>query len=250
MEEKTNKLFTFDNFIEGPSNKFACSAAKAIADCPFITNRTFNYNPLVIYGGTGLGKTHLLQAIKQEVNSKFPELNVSYIKAEEYAYEHITSLANKTVNEFQNKYKNEIDILLVDDFQFFENTKVIADEFLNTILSYVDRGKQVVITANRSPKDIKDISERMRSHLESGLITDIQTPEFETRCEIIRSKAQLLHFKMDEELIEYIAKRVKTHGLHLEGITKKIYAVCAFSNEEPNVGIAQSAINDIISKDI
>ena len=108
MEEKTNKLFTFDNFIEGPSNKFACSAAKAIADCPFITNRTFNYNPLVIYGGTGLGKTHLLQAIKQEVNSKFPELNVSYIKAEEYAYEHITSLANKTVNEFQNKYKKQI----------------------------------------------------------------------------------------------------------------------------------------------
>lgn len=177
MEEKTDKLFTFDNFIEGPSNKFAYAAAKAIADSPLMKSNDIGFNPLFIYGETGLGKTHLLQAIKQEINNKFPELNVLYIKAEEFANEYVMALANKTVNEFQNKYRNDIDVLLVDDFQFFENIKNIAEEFFDTIVSIVDCNKQVVLTANRSPKDIQIITGRMCLLLLSGLIVEIHSQE-------------------------------------------------------------------------
>lgn len=253
-EVLSNDAFTFDNFICGPSNKFAYTAAKAIAQNPggFIseTNNVANYNPLFIYGSSGLGKTHLLFAIKNEVEKLYPELTVKYIDAEEFGNEFIAALGDKTVNEFHEKYRNNIDVFLIDDIQFIAGKTQTEEEFFHTFNSLVNNGKQVVLTSDRPPKQIHSITDRLRSRFVSGLLADIQAPEFETRCAIIQRKAKLLDFEIDRDIVEYIAKRSKSNIRQLEGITKRLHAMCTFGKEVPTITLAQNAIKKIFDDDV
>lgn len=241
-----NETFTFDNFIVGPSNKFACTAAKAIAADPAgrISNVS-NYNPLFIYGNSGLGKTHILNAIKYEVERNYPEMKVLYISAENFANEFIASLGKTTTDEFHEKYRNNIDLFLVDDIQFIAGKTQTEEEFFHTFNTLIDRGKQVVLTSDRPPKEIKSLTERLCGRFESGLLADIQSPEFETRCAIIKRKAQLLDFKIEDNVVSYIAQYIKTNIRQLEGITKRLQAMCKYSGQEPTIASAQIAIKDV-----
>lgn len=251
LEDYKNDTFTFDNFISGPSNKFAFTAARAIASNPGgimnVGNNITNYNPLFIYGASGLGKTHLLKAISNEVNAAFPDLKVVYVKTEEFANEFIAALGNRTTDEFHEKYRTNIDVFLVDDIQFIAGKTQTEEEFFHTFNALVDNGKQVVLTSDRPPKEIHSLTDRLRSRFVSGLLADIQSPEFETRCAIIKRKANQLNFNISDDVVEYIAERVKSNIRQLEGITKKLHAICTFGEQEPTIGIAQSAIKDILN---
>ena len=255
IEDLKNSNFTFDNFISGPSNKFAYTAANAVAANPGgILNdgaNVSNYNPLFIYGASGLGKTHLLNAISYAVSAKFPDLVIKYVSAEEFTNEFIAALGNNTVNEFHEKYRNNIDVFLVDDIQFIAGKTQTEEEFFHFFNALVDNGKQVVLTSDRPPKEIHSLTDRLRSRFISGLIADIQTPEFETRCAIIKRKAQLLDFKIDDNVVEFIADKIKSNIRQLEGITNKLHAMCTFGEQiTPTIAIAQSAIKDIVVNDI
>lgn len=246
MEDFRNETFTFENFIVGPSNKFAYTAAKAVADDPTgrITQIS-NYNPLFIYGNSGLGKTHLLNAIKYEVEKNHPGFRVVYVKAENFANEFISSLGKKTTDEFHEKYRNNIDMLLVDDIQFIAGKIQTEEEFFHTFNSLVDNGLQVVLTCDRTPKEIPSLMERLCYRFESGLLADVQAPEFETRCAIILRKSQMLGFEMPNSVITYIAQTIKTNIRQLEGITKRLHALCKYSGYMPTIATAQIAIKDI-----
>ncbi|MBQ7741063.1 MAG: chromosomal replication initiator protein DnaA [Eubacterium sp.] len=249
LEDLKNEKYTFDNFIDGPSNKFAYTAAKAIAADPggqmSNGNNIANYNPLFIYGASGLGKTHLLNAISNEVKHKYPELKVVFVRTEEFANEFIEALGNKTINEFHEKYRNNIDVFLVDDIQFIAGKTQTEEEFFHTFNALVDKGKQVVLTSDRPPKEIHSLTDRLRSRFVSGLLADIQFPEFETRCAIIKRKAELLNFKIDDNIVEFIANNVKSNIRQLEGITKKLYANYNYGGEMPTISTARAAIKDV-----
>ncbi|MBQ8980754.1 MAG: chromosomal replication initiator protein DnaA [Eubacterium sp.] len=245
-----NDIFTFDNFIVGNSNKFAYTAAKAIAADPGgqinKQNSIANYNPLFIYGNSGLGKTHLLNAISNQIKLDYPEMNVVYVTCEDFLNEFMSVLYNKKTEEFREKYRN-IDVFLVDDIQFIAGKESTEWEFFHTFNALVDNGKQVVLTSDRPPKDIKSIIDRLRGRFESGLIVDIQIPEYETRCAIIKRKAQLLNFNIPENVINYIAERIKSNIRQLEGITKKLHAMCTYGEETPTIALAQAAIKDVLN---
>ena len=252
LEDFKNEIYTFDNFIVGPSNRFAHAAAKAIAADPGgqISGSSpvfYTYNPLFIYGASGLGKTHLLNAISYEVAKNYPEMKIKYIKAENFANEFIASLGRKNVDEFHDKYRNNIDLFLVDDIQFIAGKTQTEEEFFHTFNSLIDNGKQIVLTSDRPPKEIKSLTERLCGRFESGLMADIQPPEFETRCAIIKRKAQLLDLDMSEHnnVVEYIAQNIKSNIRQLEGITKKLQVLCKFSKCEPTIALAQAAIKDV-----
>lgn len=250
LEDFKNETFTFDNFIVGNSNKFAYTAAKAIAADPGgLINKGIshtNYNPLFIYGNSGLGKTHLLNAISYEIKRNYPDMKVLYVKSEDFLNEFIGLLFDKEVDTFREKYRN-IDVFLVDDIQYIAGKESTEWEFFHTFNALVDNGKQVVLTSDRPPKDIKSIIDRLRGRFESGLLADIQPPEYETRCAIIKRKAELLNFKIDDNVINYIAERIKSNIRQLEGITNKLHAMCVYSGQEPTISLAQVVIKDVLN---
>jgi chromosomal replication initiator protein len=250
LDDFKNETFTFDNFIVGPSNKFAYTAAKAIAADPggqISQGRTLsNYNPLFIYGNSGLGKTHILNAISYEVQRNYPDMKVVYVKSEEFLNEFLTCLGNKTTDEFHEKYRN-IDVFLVDDIQFIAGKTSTEEEFFHTFNALVDNGKQVVLTSDRPPKEIQSLTDRLKSRFVSGLLADIQTPEFETRCAIISRKAELLDFKIPDNVVRFVAERIKSNIRQLEGITKKLHAMCLFGEQQPTIALAQTAVKDVLS---
>ncbi len=243
-------LFTFDTFIEGPSNKFAYRAAKAVAEDPGgqikKDNAYSNYNPLFIYGKSGLGKTHILNAICCEIRKNFPEMQILYVRAEDFANEFINALGKKTVDEFHEKFRN-IDVLLIDDIQFIGGKERTEEEFFHTFNSLVENGKQVVLTSDRPPKEIQSLTERLCSRFENGLLADIQSPEYETRCAIIKRKAELLHFEISDSVVDYIAEKIKSNIRQLEGITKKLHAMSQISGQAPSIALAQKVIKDVVS---
>lgn len=250
LEDFKNETFTFDNFIVGASNKFAYTAAKAIAADPAgqITKgaNLSNYNPLFIHGNSGLGKTHILNAICYEIGRNYPDMKIVYVTCEEFLNEFMEYLHNQRTNEFREKYRT-VDVLLVDDIQFIAGKDSTEEEFFHTFNTLVDNGKQVVLTADRPPKEIKSLTDRLRSRFVSGLLADIQPPEYETRCAIIKRKAELLNFSIPDNVINFIAERIKSNIRQLEGITKKLHAICMFSNQIPTIAMAQSAIKDILN---
>lgn len=249
LEDYKNEQFTFENFIVGPSNRFAYAAAKAVASDPGSRKTTgsfSNYNPLFIYGNSGLGKTHILNAICHEIEKNYPDMNIMYIRAEQFANEFYQALQNKTIDEFHNKYRNNIDVFLIDDIQFISGKTSTEEEFFHTFDTLVYNGKQVVLTSDRPPKDIQSITDRLKSRFEDGLLADIQPPEFETRCEIIKRKATLLNFQIDEPVVSYIAEKIKSNIRQLEGVTKKLYALCDINEHPPTISLAQSVIKVIM----
>lgn len=250
LEDYKNAQFTFENFIVGPSNRFAYAAAKAVASDPGsrLSQKTSftNYNPLFIYGNSGLGKTHILNAICHEVEKTFPDMNIMYVRAEQFANEFYQALQNKTIDEFHNKYRNNIDVFLIDDIQFISGKTSTEEEFFHTFDTLVYGGKQVVLTSDRPPKEIQSLTDRLKSRFEDGLLADIQPPEFETRCEIIKRKAKLLNFEISDQVVSYIAEKIKSNIRQLEGVTKKLYALCDINDHTPTIALAQSVIKVIM----
>ena len=233
--------YTFDTFIVGSSNEFAHAAALAVA-----TNPAGGYNPLFIYGGSGLGKTHLMRAICNRIATNRPELDLIYIKSEDFTNELISAIRNETTTEFQNKYRHA-DVLLVDDIQFIAGKDSTQEEFFHTFDTLHQAGKQIVLVSDRPPKEIKTLEERLRTRFEWGLIADIQPPTFETRVAIIRRKAELLDIEIPDDVAEYIANKLKTNIRQLEGAVKKLKAYKLYAGTPPSILIAQNAIRDILN---
>ncbi|MEA5010874.1 MAG: chromosomal replication initiator protein DnaA [Angelakisella sp.] len=233
--------YTFSTFIVGPSNKFAHAACWAVA-----TNPANSYNPLFIYGQSGLGKTHLLCAVSEEVRQTNPGYNIIYVKGEEFTNELINAIASKNTSEFHEKYR-AADLLAVDDIQFIAGKESTQEEFFHTFNTLFQSGKQIILTSDRPPKEIKTLEDRLRTRFEWGLLADIQPPDFETRVAIIRRKAELLNLDIPDDVAEYIANRLKNNIRQLEGAVKKLKAYKQLAGSNPSILIAQSAIKDILS---
>lgn len=233
--------YTFNTFIVGPSNKFAHAASLAVA-----TNPAGAYNPLFIYGGSGLGKTHLLYAICNEVLKASSTSNVIYVKGEDFTNDLIDSIRSETTKDFHNKYR-QADVLLVDDIQFIGGKESTQEEFFHTFNSLYESGRQIVLTSDRPPKEIKTLEDRLRTRFEWGLLADVQPPDFETRIAIIRRKAELLDIAIPDDVAEYIANKLKTNIRQLEGAVKKLKAYKLLAGTPPSILIAQNAIRDILN---
>ena len=246
--KRGNDQFTFDNFIEGPSNRFAYRAAIAVSKNPGGINNgadSLNYNPLFIYGKSGLGKTHILNAICHEISINFPEMRILYVRCEDFVNEFISALGKKNIDEFHDKFRN-IDILLIDDIQFIGGKDRTEEEFFHTFNSLVENGKQIVLTSDRPPKEIRSLTERLCTRFEKGLLADIQSPEYETRCAIIKSKAKMINFDISDAIVNYVAEKIKTNIRQLEGITVRLHAMSQLSGEKPTIALAQKVIKDVI----
>ena len=233
--------YTFSTFIVGPSNKFAHAASLAVA-----TNPAGAYNPLFIYGGSGLGKTHLLYAICNEVLKNKPETNIIYVKGENFTNELIEAIRSESTAEFHNKYR-QADVLLVDDIQFIGGKESTQEEFFHTFNTLYEANKQIVLTSDRPPKEIKTLEDRLRTRFEWGLLADVQPPDFETRVAIIRRKAELLDIDIPDDVAEYMANKLKTNIRQLEGAVKKMKAYKLLAGTPPSILIAQNAIRDILN---
>ncbi|MBE6821701.1 MAG: chromosomal replication initiator protein DnaA [Ruminococcaceae bacterium] len=235
--------FTFDTYIVGPSNKFAHAASMAVANKPATL-----YNPLFIYGNSGLGKTHLLYAICNEISRTNPQMNILYIKGDEFTNELIEAIRRGTTAEFHNRYR-KADVLLVDDIQFIAGKDSTQEEFFHTFNTLYEAKKQIVLTSDRPPKDIATLEDRLRTRFEWGLTADIQPPDFETRIAIVKRKAELLKVELPDNVAEYIANRLKNNIRQLEGAVKKMKAYHLLSGEGMTIATAQAAISDIINND-
>lgn len=233
--------YTFETFIVGPSNNFAHAAAMAVANNPAKV-----YNPLFIYGDSGLGKTHLMLAAGNTIKKNHPGANIVYVKGEEFANDMITSIQNGTTAQFRDNYRLA-DVLLIDDIQFIGGKEATQDEFFHTFESLFISGKQIVITSDRPPKEIKTLEDRLRTRFESGLLADIQPPNFETRVAIINRKANQLGLTIPDNVTEFIANRIKSNVRQLEGAVKKLNAFKMLDGVNPTVAVAQHAIKDILS---
>ena len=216
-----NAKYTFDNFVVGKSNQFVYAAARAVAEHP-----GEKFNPLFIYGGVGLGKTHLLHAIGNYINEYNPNLKVMYVTCEQFANDYIESLGsntkNKAILEFRNKYRN-LDVLMVDDIQFISKKTSTQEEFFHTFNELFQNNKQIIISSDRPPKDIETLADRLRSRFTCGLIQDIQQPDLETRIAILRKKCQLEKYIIDDDVIDFIAEKINTNIRELEGMLSKVY---------------------------
>lgn len=231
--------YSFENFVVGSSNKFAHAASQAVASKP-----AGLYNPLFIYGGSGLGKTHLLCAICKEIQKNNPRAKILYTKGETMTNELIEAIQNGTTPEFRAKYR-QVDVLLVDDIQFIGGKVSTQEEFFHTFDNLHSNGKQIVLTSDRPPREIATLEERLQSRFVMGLTADIQPPDLETRIAIIRRKAQMLDLPLSDELAGYIANQLKSNVRQLEGVVKRMRAQYLLNNEEPNLIAAQNAIRDI-----
>ncbi len=231
--------FTFDNFIVGSSNKFAYAASQAVASKP-----AGQYNPLFIYGGSGLGKTHLMYAICNEIRKNNPTARILYTKGEEMTNEIIEAIRNGTGEELRAKYR-QVDVLLVDDIQFLSGKERTQEEFFHTFDFLHSNNKQIVLTSDRPPKEIATLEERLRSRFEMGLTADIQPPDLETRIAIIRRKADSLDIPISDDIAEYIAGQLKSNVRQLEGVVKNMKAQFMLKGEKLSVLTAQNAIRDI-----
>ena len=235
--------FTFSSFIVGSSNKFAHAASLAVA-----TNPGGSYNPLFIYGNSGLGKTHLLYAIRNEIHRTNPEKIIQYVKGDDFTNELIEAIRLNAASDFRNKYRKS-DVLLVDDIQFIGGKESTQEEFFHTFNSLYEAKSQIVLTSDRPPKEIKTLEDRLKSRFESGLIADIQPPDFETRIAIIKRKAELLEMNLPDDIVEYIATRLKTNIRQLEGVVKKLKAKSQLYGEKVTINVAQKTISDILNND-
>jgi chromosomal replication initiator protein len=235
-----NAKYTFDSFVIGSSNRFAHAAALAVAEAPAQA-----YNPLFIYGGTGLGKTHLLQAISQYVGEHPGSLSVRYVTSETFMNDFINSLRDKRIEGFKQRYRT-YDLLLVDDVQFFEHKERIQEEFFHTFNSLYESGSQIVMSSDRPPRDIATLEERLRSRFEWGLITDIQPPDLETRIAILRKRVKTDNINVpDPQVLTFIASRVTTNIRELEGALTRVVAFCSLTGRPMNEELAQDVLKDV-----
>ncbi|MGL4607631.1 MAG: chromosomal replication initiator protein DnaA [Eubacteriaceae bacterium] len=244
MKRKTsmNPKYTFDSFVIGENNRFAHAACVAVSEAP-----SERYNPLFIYGGVGLGKTHLMQAIGHYILSYAPNKKVVYVSCEKFTNEFIDSIQNKNNISFRNKYRNA-DILLIDDIQFLAKKEGTQEEFFHTFNALHQENKQIVISSDRPPREIQTLEERLRSRFESGLITDIYAPNFETRIAIIRKKAESFSEEIPNEVLSFIADSIHSNIRELEGALTTVFAYSKLHKVPINLDSAKSALKDIFRK--
>ena len=240
-------FFTFDNFIVGSTNRFAQAAAFAVAENPGMNN----YNPLIIYGNSGVGKTHLLLAIKNHIKKKNPGKRIEYLRGEDFANQLIQSIQEGkiglgTMDDFRTKFRS-VDVLLIDDIHFIAGKAQTQEEFFNTFNTLYQNNKQIVVTLDRPPKEIKTLDDRIRSRFESGLFADITPPDFETRVGIIKKKAEQMGIEIDESFVFYIAEHIKVNTRQLEGVVKKIQAYINIQNKTLTHSTIQGIIRDVIN---
>ncbi|MBE6759783.1 MAG: chromosomal replication initiator protein DnaA [Ruminococcaceae bacterium] len=234
-----NFEYTFDNFIVGSANRFAHAAAQAVAQNP-----GGSYNPLFIYGPSGLGKTHLLFAIRDHILRQDPGKNIVYIKGDQFTNELIEAVSKSSMVEFRNKYRYA-DVFLMDDVQFIGGKVSTQEEFFHTFENLYQDHKQIVLTSDRLPKEINTLEERLRSRFENGLLADIQPPEFETRVAIIKRKAAFFNLDIPDTTCEFIANKIKNNVRQLEGVVKKMNVMCMMDKEKPTIATATAVIREI-----
>ena len=232
--------YTFDRFIVGSSNKFAHAAAIAVAENPGKT-----YNPLFIYGNSGLGKTHLLLAIGQQIHEKSPEKSIAYIKGDEFTNQLVKSIREGTAEEFRQKYRN-VDLFLVDDIQFIAGKQQTQNEFFHTFNNIYEAGHQIVITSDRPPLEMALLDDRLRTRFEGGLMADIQPPDLETRMAITRNKAGQLGLLLSDDAVEYIATNITANIRQLEGVIKRLTAYKEILDDVITIDSVKRAIRDVI----
>lgn len=242
-----NYDYTFDTFIEGPSNSFALACSKSVAkNCG---DKEINgYNPLFIYGPSGMGKTHLITAIANEVRRTRPDFNIVYITSETFANDLVAAIKTNLISDFQEKYRTA-DILLIDDVQFFAGKERMQEEFFHTFYKLHQEGKQVVITSDKPPKELITLEARLRTRFEGGLIADISAPDYETRLAIINRKSELLDLKMPSEVSEFMANRLKSNIRQLEGAVIRLKALNHFAGSPITISMAQSVIRDVLTNE-
>ncbi|MFA5059330.1 MAG: chromosomal replication initiator protein DnaA [Candidatus Omnitrophota bacterium] len=239
-----NSRFTFDNFVIGSSNRFAHAASLAVAESPAKA-----YNPLFIYGGVGLGKTHLLQAIVHQIHVRNPETKHCYITSERFTNELIDAIRHRSTPQFRQKYRN-VDVLLIDDIQFIAGKESTQEEFFHTFNALHNDRKQIIITSDRSPKEISNLEERLRSRFTWGLITDIQAPDFETRVAILRKKIEREPVKVPDEVINFIAQEIKTNIRELEGALIRVVAYSLLEEKSVSLDMAKFILKDMVKETV
>ncbi len=236
-----NPRYTFDSFVVGSSNHFAHAAALAVAQ-----NLSNSYNPLFLYGGVGLGKTHLMHAVGNYVKEHDPSVKVMYVTSETFTNEMIQSISSNKNKEFRNRYRN-VDLLMVDDIQFISKKEGVQEEFFHTFNALHGANKQIIISSDRNPKEIAQLEERLRSRFEWGLVADLQFPSLETRVAILQKNAQLEAINVSDDVLMYIAERVKTNIRELEGSLNRVIAYSdIYKKDQVDMEIAEAALKDIL----
>lgn len=240
LSHSLNPKYTFDTFVIGNGNRFAHAAALAVAESP-----AKSYNPLFLYGGSGLGKTHLMHAISHVITRNFPSLKLLYVTGEQFTNELIDSIRYEKQVEFRNTYR-KIDVLLIDDIQFLAGKEGTQEEFFHTFNTLYEANKQIIISSDRPPKEIPTLEERLRSRFEWGLTTDINPPDYETRIAILRKKAQLENFNVPDEINHFIASQIQSNIRELEGALSKITAYCMLTNQDITMSLAEEILKDML----
>lgn len=238
-----NSKYTFDTFIVGNSNRFACTASLAVSEKPGKT-----YNPLFIYGGVGLGKTHLLHAIGQYTHQLFPEKTIKYVSAERFLNDFINALRYKNIFAFKENYRNN-DVLLVDDIQFLEDKEASQEEFFHTFNALHDTNRQIVLSSDRPPRNISTLEERLRSRFEWGLVTDIKPPDFETRLAILKKYSEREGIAVSDDILSLIAEKITSNIRELEGCLTRIVAFASLTKSKPDLEISKNILKDILPED-
>lgn len=237
-----NPSFTFDNYIEGKSNQIARAASLHVAEAPGTTG----YNPLFLYGGTGLGKTHLMLAVGNKIRQNNPKARVIYLSSERFVQDMITALRNNAIDQFKNHYRSA-DALLIDDIQFFAKKERSQEEFFYTFNSLLEGQRQIILTCDRFPKEVENLDERLQSRLGWGLTVAIEPPELETRVAILIKKAQQNLITMPDDVAFFIAKRIKSNVRDLEGALQRVLAFSRFTNQPLSIDMAQEALKDLLA---
>ena len=240
-EARLNPKYTFDTFVIGAGNRFACAAAQAVAETP-----ARSYNPLFVYGGSGLGKTHLLHAIGNYARSYYPQLRVLYVNSEEFTNDFINSIRDDQAASFQKRYRDNVDVLLIDDVQFLQGKEQTQEEFFHTFNALHNAGKQIVLTSDQPPKMLSGLEDRMRSRFEWGLTTDVTPPDLETRIAILRKKADADRMQMPDEVLSLIASRVPSNIRELEGALIRVTAYASVSKQPVTLEAASHVLKDLL----
>ena len=236
-----NAKYTFDSFVIGDNNRFAAAAALAVAEAPGSA-----YNPLFLYGGAGLGKTHLMHAIGNEILTRNRGSNILYVTSEKFSNQFINAIQENKNEMFRNKYRS-IDVLLIDDIQFIAGKERTQEEFFHTFNTLHEEGKQIILSSDRPPRDIQLLEERLRTRFEWGLIVDISKPDYETRMAILKKKAILENIIIDDDILSNIATKVDSNIRELEGILKKLIAMASLENRPITIELSDKAIADVVS---